>query len=195
MAEDKYNKKEIKKEARQLLKEGTPKQEAFEILKEKYKYSKIIADILKNIPSKQAIERYGKWNNVLLAILILTLVLSLLTAPSIGMLWYVLLIYVVARKLVKYYIWITVISAMGIIGSVAIMATSNIVFENWIGLIIIFVIIIPSLIIPIWLEKKLCPKPKEKKVKYTNSLGQKRLKIVYEFPKESRKLESEEYLE
>lgn len=195
MAEDKYNKKEIKKEAHQLLKEGTPKQETFEILKEKYKYTKIIADLLKTIPSKQAIDRYGKWNNTLLSLLILTVVLSLATAPSIGLIWYGLLIYAVARKLVKYYVWISVLSAFGIIAFLVIAFTSNTAAVNWLNLIILIVLILPLLLLPIWLEKKLCPKPKESKVKYTNSKGQKRLKIVYEFPVEGRKLDNEEFLE
>lgn len=196
MAKDKYNKQKINKEARRLLKEGTPKQEVFELLKEKYKVTKIIADILKTIPSKQAIDRYGKWNTTLLALLILTTVIFLGAAPSLGIvIWYGLLIYAVARKSVSYYVWISILSAISIIGFLVIIFTSDSVTANWLNIIILFVLIVPSLFLPIWLEKKLCPKPKESKVKYTNSKGQKRLKIVYEFPVEGRKLDSEEFLE
>jgi hypothetical protein len=183
MADEKLNTKEIRNEARQLLKQGTSKQETFEILKEKYKYSKDVADILKNLPSQQTIEKYGKWNYVLLGLLVLTALIFFWATPTIGIvLWYGLLIYAVAKMLVKYYIWVTAFSAFAIIGFIAIIFTSDGATTNWSNVIIMISLVIPTLILPMWLEKKLCPKPTERKEEYTNSQGQQRLKIVYEFP-------------
>lgn len=182
MADEKLNKKQVRNEARQLLKQGASKQDAFDILLEKYKYAKEVADILKNLPSKQAIDKYGKWNYVLLGLLALTTVILFLATPTLGiLLWYGLLIYAVARMLVKYYVWVAVFSALAIISFVAVIFTSDSAATNWGNLIIMAILVIPTLILSIWLERRLCPKPIESKEEYANSQGQKRLKIVYEF--------------
>jgi hypothetical protein len=182
MTDKKLNKKEIRKEARQLLKQGTSKQETFELLVDKHKYTKEIADILKNIPSAIAIAKYGIWNHVLLAILILTTIIFFLVAPSIGtLLWYGLLIYGVATKRINYYMWVTVMSSFALVVFIVIILTSSSETFYWTRTIIMMILIIPSCILPIWLEKKLYPKPTEKKVQYTNTQGQQRMKIVYEF--------------
>lgn len=182
MVPEKLNKKEIRDEARQLLKQGTSKQDTFEILREKYKYAKDVADILKNLPSQQAIEKYRKWNYVLLGLLVLSTAIFFWAKPTLGItLWYGLLIYAVARILVKYYIWVTLLSAIVIISSIAVFLTYQRAVTNWTDIIIMLSLIIPTFILPIWLEKKLCPKPTERKEQYTNEQGQQRLKIVYEF--------------
>ena len=181
MIHNKVDKKEVKKEAKQLLKQGSTKQETFNKLKEKYKYSKEIADIVKYIPSEKAKKKYSMWNYILLAILIITTTLYMITAPSIGIiLWYGLLIYAVARMLIKYYMWVTVFSALGLIGVIIGVATTGAIIL-WTNAIIFLILIIPSLIIPIWISKKFCPPPKEKKEMYIDIAGQKRLRIVYEF--------------
>ncbi|MFM2207423.1 MAG: hypothetical protein RL213_1398, partial [Bacteroidota bacterium] len=54
------HKKEIRKDARQLFRQGgRTKQEVYELLVEKYKYAKDVADELKYIPSTNAIAKYG----------------------------------------------------------------------------------------------------------------------------------------
>ena len=53
------NKKEVRKEAKELLKQGIIKQQVFESLVEKHKYSIEIANILTNIPSLKAIKKYN----------------------------------------------------------------------------------------------------------------------------------------
>ncbi|MFN3529437.1 MAG: hypothetical protein ACK417_05900 [Bacteroidia bacterium] len=182
MADEKLNKKEIRNEALQLLKQGTSKQMTFELLVDKHKYTKEIAEILENIPSKKAVTKYGKWNYVLLAILIITTIKFCLEASLIGtLLWYGLLIYVVATKRIKHYWWVTAMSSSLLVALIVIILTSSSETCSWTTTTIMLIIIIPSCILPIWLEKKLCPKPTEKKVQYTNSQGQQRMKIVYEF--------------
>jgi hypothetical protein len=182
MADEKLNKKEIRNEARQLLKQGTPKQETFEILREKYKYAEGVADILKSLPSQQKIEKYGKWNYVLLALLVFTALIFFWETSTIGiLLWYGFLIYVVAKMLVKHYVWVSAFSAIAIISFIAILFTSD-TGTQWASVIIMTSLVIPTLILPMWLKEKLCPKPTERKEEYTNSQGQQRLKIEYEFP-------------
>ena len=182
MANDQLNKTAMRNEARQLLKEGTSKQETFEVLKEKYNVVKDLAEMLKTLPSKQAIDKYGKWNNVLLALLVLTTAIFLWTTPSPGILiWYGILIYAVAKRLVKYYVWLTVFSAILIISLIAVVFTNDTAATSWITIVVLLSLVIPTLVLPLWLEKKLCPEPTERKEVYTNSLGEERLKIVYEF--------------
>lgn len=148
----------------------------------KHTYTKEIAEILENIPSSIAINKYGKWNHVLLAILILTTIIFFVEAPSIGTLfWYGILIYGVATKRINYYMWVTVMSASVLVAFIAVTLTSSSETFTWITTTTMMILIIPSCILPIWLEKKLCPKPTEKKVQYTNSQGQQRMKIIYEF--------------
>ena len=188
MKERKTQKKEIDKEARELLKQGMPKQEAFETLVDKYKYAKDVADVVKNIPSAERIQKYGVWNTVLLIWLIIIELLVIVTSPSIGILWYGLLIYAVAKKLVKYYGWITLLAVLGALGSIATVALSgpgsfsSISFNaSVVTILLLLVLYIPTCILPYWLEKKLCPAPTERKEMYSNSEGEKRMRLVYQF--------------
>jgi hypothetical protein len=181
----KIPKKEIAKEAQQLLKQGgKTKQEVFEMLVDKYKYSKDVADVLRYIPTTQAIAKYGAWNTVLLVILILTAIISFMPNPTLGILWYVLLIYAVATKRIQYYMWATILYSFFAISFLAIimyMKSFEIIF-HWISLIFLTFFVIPGCILPLWIQKKLCPKPIERKEVYVNAEGNRRLKIVYEFP-------------
>ena len=175
------NKKEVIKEAKDLLKKGDSKQDAYLVLKEKYKSPKEIAELLKNIPSTLAIEKYIKWNYTLLALLIVTTAIVMSINPLIGFLiWYGFIIFIVARVLVKYYYWVSMMTGFGLFGGIILAITSNEEI-NWIGTSLILILIIPSFILSIWLPKKLCPPPVEKKVKYFDKTGLQRLKLVYEF--------------
>ena len=186
MADKKLNKKEIIKEARQLLKQGTSRQATFDILKDKYQYAKDIAGIVKNLPLSKTLKLYRKWNYVLLALLILTTTCFLwtVTVSSFGiLLWYGLQIYAVAKILVKYYLYVAIFSAFVLlcclIAVIFIVASPT---KNGTTLIVMFTLLqIPICVLPLWLDKKLYPKPKERKEKYTNSQGQQRMKIIYEF--------------
>ncbi|PCH99343.1 MAG: hypothetical protein COB85_00125 [Bacteroidetes bacterium] len=179
---DKPDKKVIRTEARKLLKEGISRQTAYENLKTKYKNGKIVADLIKNLPSLEAIKLYGKWNYMLLSLLILTAGLYMYASPSIGIvLWYGILIYGVARMLLKYYMWVAAMAAFGLIVSIVGIIFSGTDSLNWAAAVLVVCLNIPSLILPIWLEKRLCPKPSERKEKYTNKQGQQRMKVIYEF--------------
>ncbi len=181
MEKRKSQKKEIGREARKLLKQGITKQEVFVELVDKYKYSKDVAEVLKGIPSQVRIKKYGGWNTLLLSLLIIIeLIILLSLKPSVSLLWYGLLIYAVATKKIKYYGWITFLAILGALASlIGIFFATGVI--SLISLILFVVFFLPSCILPIWLEKRLCPPPTERKELYTNAEGEQRLRIVYEF--------------
>ena len=76
---------------------------------------------------------------------------------------------------------VTVLSSFTLIVFIVIVFTSTVETFHWTMTITAVLLIIPSCFLPIWLEKKLCPKPIERKEKYTNDNGQQRMKFVYEF--------------
>lgn len=182
MATNKLNKKVIKQEAQELINQGNSKQKTFELLNEKYGYGIEIANVLKKLPSLDAIKRYKTWNYVLLGILILSAAFLTFTSPEIKILfWYGGLIYIVAKMLVKNYIWVSIFSGFSLITIVGIMLLDQRASQNLFFLLPLLTFLIPTLILPIWLTKKLCPNPVERKEEYTNLQGQQRLRIVYEF--------------
>ena len=176
------NKKEVRKEAKELLKQGIIKQQVFESLVEKHKYSIEIANILTNIPSLKAIKKYRIWNYILLGVIILNTLIFLISAPSISStLWFSLLIYGVSTMKTNYYKWVAILSFF-IIAIFVVLVLNNSGENNYsFSLISIIILSIISCILPIWLETKLCPKPKEEKVLYTNSKGQQKYKMTYQF--------------
>lgn len=180
MLERKINKKIIRKEAKTLLNQGITKQETFELLVDKYKFSHEIASVLNNIPSAKAIAKYGIWNNILLALLILTSIIYFINSAFMPIIYNGFLAYGVISKRVNFYIWITILSSMGLIVLVAIILTDSSITIDW-KVMILLGIYLTSTILPIWLEKKLCPKTTERKEIYTNSEGQQKSKIIYDF--------------
>ncbi|MCL2247003.1 MAG: hypothetical protein FWC10_07825 [Lentimicrobiaceae bacterium] len=182
----KVPKKEIRKEAKQLLNQGDKtKQEVFELLVDKYKYSKDVAGVLKYIPTKQAVKKYGIWNSILLIFLVITTILVFLTMP-IQLIWYVPLIYIVASKKLQYYFWVTVLFSLMAIGFfivfISTLFTQPFDTTIWIFVVVSMFFVIPGCILPLWLQKKLCPKPIERREVYVNAEGNKRVQLVYEFP-------------
>lgn len=183
MEERKLQTKEITADAKQLFKEGNNKQKTFEALVEKYGYAKDVADVLKNIPSAEAVDKYGGWNTLLLILMIITSSVVILTSLSIGsIIWYSLLTYAVAKKLVKYYVWVSILSGLGLAGNTVFVLMSGAdPLLTWISIAILVILFLPILIISIYLQKKLCPPPSEEKEIYTNSEGDQRMRIIYQF--------------
>jgi len=176
---DKIN---LLKEARQLLKQGTTKQETFEILVGKYKSSKVVSDALKNMPSLQAVKKYGFWNYILFVLLLFSALFFAMHKPAfIIYVWYGLLLYVVARMAVKYYIYVALLSVITLITLAVLMITADKSQINWVEIGIICIDAALTLFLSIWLERKLSPKPKEVKELYTNSQGEQKLRVKYEF--------------
>jgi len=184
MPERKTDKKEIGKEAKALLKQRIPKQQVFETLVDKYKYSKDIIDILRYLPSENLISKYSKWNNVLFGILIFKTILFLTLSPSsiISLLFSLLFIYVVAKIKLKYYSWLAITSVFASLSFIFFLLNRGLAPIAIFNLCLYFlIVIVPTLVLPIWLEKKLCPEPIERKELYTNSEGENRMRVVYQF--------------
>jgi len=175
-------KREIKKEALELLKQGKSRQETFELLVEKFKYTTDVADVLQKLPSSKALAKYIKWNNILLGIMLLTtVVLLIIVRISPWLFWYGILIYVVAKRRFEYYIWISFISFILSAGIIAIILRNFNESPNLLDTAFILSLFLTTTFLPFWIEKKLCPKPKEKKEIYTDQQGISKIKIVYEF--------------
>jgi len=182
MIQRKTEKEEIALEARLLLKQSEKtKQEIFEILVNKYKYSKDVAEVLRYIPSPQAIAKYGVWNTALLVFLIFIALFFIVIGFPVGLVWYGLSIYVVASKKTEYYMWVSVLFSIVLIGLVAGAISSPDAIFYWKN-IVILTLTIPSCFLPIWLQIKLCPKPTERKEIYINPKGERRMRFVYDFP-------------
>jgi hypothetical protein len=178
------HKKEIRKDARQLFRQGgRTKQEVYELLVEKYKYAKDVADELKYIPSTNAIAKYGKWNSILLLLVILSTIVSYYIKPSIQVLiWMAPLIYIVATFRIKYYdiiiafcsfVLITVIPA-------TLMNFNSLRYPRSLMLTAL-VLNISVCYLLVRLRKVICPKPVERKEEHTNAEGEKRIRLSCEF--------------
>jgi len=179
---DKNPKNEIVDKAKELLKQGKSRQETFELLVDKYKYTNKVLEVMKQMPSAKAIEKYGKWNYVLLGIMLLTVALYSLTIGAGG--WHILygfLIYAVATKRYEHYIWISLLSFVVVVAmSVVLIIYFNEPGNNWF-IAFILALHMPMIYLPFWIEKKLCPSPKERREWYADYEGKDKIKIVYEF--------------
>ena len=179
MKQRKIPRREIAKEACKLLKEGMPKQQAFEVLVEQYKYSKDVAEILSKIPSLKRSKKYHFWNIVLLILLIILELHNFLN-PSLSIIYYGLLIYVVATKMTRYYFWIPLLSFIAITVVIYFLFSASTKIQLLTAFFVL-AIYLPAGLLSIWLAKKLCPSVTEKKEMYTNEEGENRMRLVYDF--------------
>jgi hypothetical protein len=185
MANRELIKTEIRKEAEVLIAGGTSKQETFRQLSCKYHNPKLVADAVKFVASPEAIQKYRKWNWIILAIIVITAGFALVKKPNIGVvLWLFALSYIVYKMFFEYYIWVTAMAAFGLIALLAIMANEESLATEWSQSIIILLLLIPIIILPIWLKNKMCPPPSEEKQSYTDSQGHQKFRVVYTFQEE-----------
>ncbi|MDR2011040.1 MAG: hypothetical protein LBQ22_11245 [Bacteroidales bacterium] len=174
------NKNQIKEESVKMLQSGLSKQETYDILKEKYSATKPIADVIKYIPNPE-IESQYKIHNIILGSILLSLALIFFVSSYniVVLAIHLSLIYITITKKIKFYIWISIYSAILIIMSIGIQifysVEYNILSVATIGLPLF------SLLLSMKISRSLCPMPKETKEMYINNNGEKRLKIVYSF--------------
>jgi hypothetical protein len=177
-----HSKSEIKKEAKEFLKQGKSRQETFELLIEKHKYITDVADVLKQLPSAKAIEKYGKWNNVLLGIMLATALFYLiLIGVGAWLIWYGVLIYVVVKRRFENYFWVSILAFIIFVAVLIIWIRNFNESLDYLAIALILGLHMPMIYLPFWLEKKLCPKPKQHRELYTNPEGRDKIKIMYEF--------------
>jgi len=182
---DKTQKDALRTDAIQLLAQGHSKQAAYEQLVQKYGFAKLVAEVLKELPSKKAVERYGKWNYAFLIFLVLIVAaLFTITGQAISLLWFVLALWVVAKRLLKYYIFISAIGVVSLISLVVLHFTETASNGSWMNLVLVLLPILIIVFFPLWLTKKLSPSPIEKRETYTDQAGVSRVRLSYVFPNE-----------
>jgi hypothetical protein len=139
------------------------------------------------MPTKAAKKRYGFYNYMLLAILLLGAVLISIYQPisvSITFLAYLYLaaVYVVFRYLIEYYSWLTFYGIIFLMVSIAVAFMNPDESFSIAIMVIILLFCAPVIFLPWWLQKKLCPSPKMHLESYTDDEGVGRKKLIYEFP-------------
>ena len=172
----------IRKDARELLKMGTSRQDTYLQLKEKFNYPKQVADVMKTMPSQAALKKYGVYNHILLGIILLMPVLLIIRsgnhASYIAFLFYA---YIVASRTLEFYIVLTTLSGFALIATIGIMILQPLAPGEWIDAILILILLIPMAIMPIWIKKRFCPPPEIKYEEYTYANGISRRKPIYTF--------------
>lgn len=185
MEKSSKSKKNIRNEAQKLLNEGLSKQETYTILCAKLGLNYEIAEVLKGIPSKSTVAKFAFWNYLLLLLLLGVLVFFLTLNNILNYAWLIFLItvfsYIVFTKRVANYALITGMAIIAFIIFIVISFIGDSDFKNQSDFIYIFLAFIPYIVLPIWLAKKLCPKPIETKTTYHNKNGELRGKIDFQF--------------
>ncbi|MDR9375031.1 MAG: hypothetical protein RI565_09210 [Schleiferiaceae bacterium] len=184
--QDQKPEKTIRKAARALLREGQSRQAAYEALRKEYP-PREVAGVLDYLPSAAARQKYGPYNNLLLAILMLNLGFILwqgwdqwsfsLYASSVVQL---LMINAVARRLTRYYTWVSVLSGVNLLTLGALVMNSlqtlNGLFWAMAALNLVL------LIMPLWVGPKLTPPVQEVKETYTSKSGRSKKRPAFHFP-------------
>lgn len=182
---DKTQKDALRTDAIQLLAQGHSKQAAYEQLVQKYGFAKLVAEVLKELPSKKAVERYGKWNYAFLIFLVLIVAaLFTITSQAISLLWFVLALWVIAKRLLKYYIFISATGVVSLISLVVLHFTETASNGSWMNFVLVLLSALMIVFFPLWLTRKLSPSPIEQKETYTDRAGVSRVKLSYVFPNE-----------
>ena len=176
--------------AKELLKKGKSRQEAFEILKEEQKLAKDVAEVLNYLPAKKSIRKYRPWGIAQAALLWILGTLVVFAGYSEGYIsaiptliaiaYFGFLIQASARMQMKFYPWITFLMIISIIsGAVILIAElASVQLYEAIGFFALSLII---LAFSIWLDKKVVPKAKEIRETYTDATGRQRLRLRYDF--------------
>lgn len=173
----------IRKEARQFLETGTSRHETYLQLKEKYHCPKQVADVIRNMPSKAALEKYGVYNYILLGLILLIPVVFLLRSDNLGtLLAFLFYAYIVASRTFEFYWVLTTLAGFGLIGMTGLLIFQPVGPGEWPDVAMLLILLIPMTILPVWVRKKLCPPPKAENEEYIDSKGITRMKTVYIFP-------------
>ena len=175
--------KQIKIEIKQLINEGFSRNEIYQKLKDKFNSSECLLDIVSKITSSKTLKLYGKWNWLLLMLILITSVYNLfpLGRSSISSFWHFLCVYIVFRKNTKFYPAVAVLSAMIlVIVIMGIIAKGFDVFLNECVLVMTFTLL-PSFFLSLWISRRFWIDPEEKYEVYYNEQGQKRGKKTYVF--------------
>jgi hypothetical protein len=179
------SKKDIRNEAIKMLEEGHSKQKTYNLLQEKLGLNHEIVAVLKGIPSKKTFAKFAFWNYSLLLILLTLLVILLAQNNLTNSSWSIFIVsafsFIVFTKRVSSYVYISGMAIIGLLIFLTVYFTDDSIYKNHTNYMYVSLAFIPYIILPLWLEKKLCPSPKETKITYQNNNGQLVNQIQYEF--------------
>jgi hypothetical protein len=189
---DPIDKKSLKEDIESRIMTGNSKQQIYEELIPIYGERITIAEALQNIPTLERRQKYQRTNRLLLVLLSLTAAIDLLNMNSIPipLIWDGYLIYVVAYYKVNNYLWIWFRAGLSLLLITILIISSftnakNFHFDKSTASIIymgiVLLLLLTTALISYRLDKKICPEFKEKKVWFTDSNGNEKLKIVHEF--------------
>ena len=154
----------------------------YEELSTEFKFRNTVADVVQNIPSRSLKQKYDVLNILFIVFLSLVTVPYLLFEPP-GALWLIWLIYVVSAREFRFYYWITLLGAIGIIGSIVILLY-DIFYSGKVpffvpGILAGFSLIF--LLFGIIMPKLMTPAYSIRKEFYTNANGQKKVMVRHIF--------------
>lgn len=176
------NDKEIIREIKTLLSAGKKKQEVFEELKSRSHPPLYLARLIAKFPNLQNKRKYRSLNILLIVLLSLTLLFDLLSLNYPGMLWDIGLLYLASTFKVNQYQWIIFRAGLNIVLLVFLfLILKDYEQSTIIGLILSSVMLIPTLIFAIIIERNACPSFIQTKETYTDSNGDQRHKLRIEF--------------
>ncbi len=180
----------LQKQAKALLKQGKSRQETFELLREEHKLAKDVADSLNYLPNHKIAQKYRLYGILQAVLLALLGLLIFLKSHSEGLIhaiptliviaYFGFLIQASARMQIIFYPWVTFLMIIAIISGAVVMIIDimNVVTYE---AIIFFALSSVILAMSIWLDNKVCPKPKEIKETYTDASGRQRIRLRYKF--------------
>lgn len=116
------DKKKIKESVKAGLAEGKSKDQIFEEIyfaQKDPRTQKEIANIVRFVPEKAKLKKYGILNTIFLVLLVLIDIMFLLTLNFGGLLWFGAMTYIVAAKQLKHYYWIMILGGCAFIGGLA----------------------------------------------------------------------------
>ncbi len=177
----KPKKSQVRKAAKRLFREEKKsKQEVFEILKNRFKNSDVVADVVSYVPSANRLQKYRIWEGFLIGNLVLIIIFLIWDYGLQFNLWpYGILLYGVLTRRVDYYLYISLIFGFLSLSFILIP-----IFGKPIPWIIVIKYLIPSLAaigLAYFLEKRLCPQPKIEREAVDHGDGKKKYRIKYRF--------------
>ena len=118
----KIDKKKIKELATIALNNGKTKEEIYYEIIAKYKdyrAQKDIANIIRYIPEKWRLKKYGFYNVIFLVLLIIIDIANLVSANYGGLFWFGVLTYLIVTRQTKYYYWFILFGVIIFISGIA----------------------------------------------------------------------------
>ncbi len=174
-------KSNIETTVKTMIKKGLSKKEIYDQLAPDFRDRIKLAKTIQSIPSLKARTKYRTLNTILLIIWILIALIDLLGQSYVGFIIDILFIYIVATYQSKQYSWILVRAFFSIISGVIIMIYYSSNYTVLIPMIIVFLMIIASFVIGLYLSNKLTPETKTVQVKFMDSEGNVKIRNDIDF--------------